>query len=266
MPPQKSTLFLSHGAPSIMSDDSPARRFFIGLPKSISRPSAIIVISAHWETEVVQISGSSQPKTIHDFSGFSQALYEANYPVPGSPEVAKKIQVALAQSGITSKINIEHGFDHGVWIPLSLMYPNADIPTVQISLCKTKDPEQHWQIGRALKHLMRDNVLIIGSGGLTHNLSEAAETMRGKLDIPTPNYATQFATWVDNTVCRDDMQSLKNWYTTAPGASRAHPTLDHFLPFLIARAAAGDNCQAKCIHRSFMYSCLSMNSYRFTSD
>jgi 4,5-DOPA dioxygenase extradiol len=165
-------LFLSHGAPTLPLTDTPARAFLQQAGASLERPQAILVISGHWETEVPTVNAVERNDTIHDFGGFPRALYDLRYPAPGSPQLAARIAGLLQAAGFACNIDRKRGLDHGAWVPLLLMYPQADIPVLQLSVQTHLGPEHHLRVGRALASLRHEGVLIIGSGSFTHDLSE----------------------------------------------------------------------------------------------
>lgn len=167
------TLFISHGSPMLAIADSPARRFLLALGEMLPRPKAIIVASAHWESSRThKVSLAARPETIYDFGGFPDELYGMVYPAPGAPELARRAERLLENAGLNVASSPDRGLDHGAWVPLSLMYPNAAIPVTQISLLRGGNPAEHERMGRALASLRGEGVLIVGSGSLTHNLSE----------------------------------------------------------------------------------------------
>ena len=156
------TLFISHGSPMLAIEDSPARRFLLKLGKTLPRPKAIIVASAHWETMGgFAVSLASRPETIHDFGGFPEALFEIQYPAQGAPDTAVRAAELLEQAGFTVKRSATRGLDHGAWVPLRLMYPDADIPAAQVSLRSGASPAEHELMGKALRKLREDDILII---------------------------------------------------------------------------------------------------------
>jgi len=166
------SLFLSHGAPTLPLTDTPARSFLQQLGHMLERPKAILVISAHWETAVPTVSAVDSNETIHDFGGFPRALYDMRYPAPGSPHFAARVSEHLRAAGFDCNVDRRRGLDHGAWVPLLLMYPQADIPVLQLSVQPHLGPEHHLRVGRALAALRQEGVLIIGSGSFTHDLSE----------------------------------------------------------------------------------------------
>ena len=191
------SLFLSHGSPMLALQDSPARRFLQGLGKSLERPQAIVVVSAHWETRGdAAVSLAAQPETIHDFGGFPRALFEIEYPAPGAPWAAERVAALLEANGHAIGRSANRGLDHGAWVPLSLMYPEADIPVTQLSIVQDAGPAEHERIGRALATLRGEGVLVVASGALTHNLHELG---REGIDAPVPHWVGEFGAWHPST-------------------------------------------------------------------
>lgn len=164
------SLFLSHGSPMLALRQSPAREFLAGLGVRLPRPKAIVVASGHWETESPAVSGVAVNDTIHDFYGFPPALYAIRYPAPGSLELAERVAALLREAGLSAEVDGQRGLDHGAWVPLWLMYPDHDIPVLQLALQTWLGPEHHLQLGRAIATLREHDVLVIGSGTMTHNL------------------------------------------------------------------------------------------------
>lgn len=179
-------LFISHGAPTLALEPGPTRGFLAQLGSGFERPRAILSISAHWETPAPEISAVLQPETIHDFYGFPEALYAMRYPAPGAPELAARAVQLLAGSGIGA-VTAQRGLDHGAWVPLMLMYSQADIPVTQLSVQSVLGPEHHWRMGEALRPLRDEGVLIIASGSVTHNLREFG---RHRYDSPPPSWVS----------------------------------------------------------------------------
>lgn len=258
---QLPTLFLSHGSPMLALQDSPARRFLQGLGKSMERPSAIIVVSAHWETRGgPAVSLAQQPETIHDFGGFPRALFEMQYPASGAPEAAHRASALLEAHGIPVGRSAERGLDHGAWVPLHLMYPDADIPVAQLSVVHGASPSAHERIGHALAALRGEGVLLVGSGSLTHNLYE----FRGQgIDAPVPQWVSEFEAWMKARLESSDRAALLDYRRAAPFAAQNHPTDEHLLPLFVAMGAAGADARATQLHASFEHGVLAMDSYAF---
>jgi 4,5-DOPA dioxygenase extradiol len=256
------SLFLSHGAPTLPLTESPAREFLVGLGRRLPRPKAILVVSAHWETAQPELNAIERNDTIHDFYGFPRALYDLRYPAPGAPELAAEIAAQLKAAGLDATLDGSRGLDHGAWVPLLLMYPQADIPVLQLSIQTERGPKHHLDIGRALQALREQDVLVIGSGSFTHNLME----FRGaRLDDPPPPWVDAFADWVDDAVTENRVDDLLDYRRLAPYARNNHPTEEHFLPLFAALGAAGEGARAERLHTSSTYSVLRMDVYAFTS-
>jgi 4,5-DOPA dioxygenase extradiol len=254
------TIFLSHGSPMLALTDCPARDFLRGLGKQLGRPSAILVASAHWEMRVPVFGSRTPNTTIHDFSGFPPALYELRYEPPGAPAIARKAATLLSKAGWQTALDPSRGLDHGAWVPLMLMYPEADIPVLQVSLEPLSDPAYHLRLGRLLEQLRNEDVLIVGSGSFTHNL---ARMRRGEMDAPQPPDVTAFANWFDTAINKQREDDLLNYRLLAPHAVEQHPTEEHLLPLYVALGAAGEKPKAERLHSSAMYSSLRMDAYAF---
>jgi 4,5-DOPA dioxygenase extradiol len=255
------TLFISHGSPMLAVQDSPARRFLQELGKSLPRPKAIAVVSAHWESVgEPAVSLAAQPETIHDFGGFPADLFAIEYPAPGAPEVAERVADALQAAGYQVKRSPTRGLDHGAWVPLRLMYPDADIPAFQVSVLNGASPAAHERLGHALSALRDEGVLVIGSGSLTHNLYE----FRGQgIDAPVPAWVSDFSTWMKTRLHDNARDALLDYRRQAPFAERNHPSEEHLLPLFVAMGAAGDDATAKQLHSSYEYGVLAMDVYAF---
>jgi len=246
------SLFVSHGSPTIlMEEDSPARAFLRGLGNALPRPKAIVAISAHWESPQTEITTSAQPKIIHDFYGFPKELYKYTYSPTGDLDLAKKIQHI-----IKAKPNPKRGFDHGIWAPISLMYPDADIPIVQISLRHGQPSTYHYDIGKALAPLRKEGVLILASGAVTHNL----RTLEWYKNTPDA-WAQEMENWFVQAITDTDHDTLLNAKISAPNFSQAHPTSEHWMPLYVALGAAQE--KATILHSGFEHKNLSMAAARF---
>jgi 4,5-DOPA dioxygenase extradiol len=254
-------LFVSHGAPSFAMEPGLAGKTLTDLGRQLPKPDAIVILSPHWMTrDHVSVTASTRPKTIHDFGGFPDALYELSYPAPGAPELANHIVELLQTAGWDSRLDASRGLDHGAWVPLLYLAPDADIPVVQVSMPASLDTRSAWKLGEALKPLRDMNVLIVASGSLTHNLYE----FRGA----TPHgadYVKQFAAWTARTLHARNIDQLLDFKQYAPFAERAHPTDEHFLPLFIALGAAGESYQTHVLEGGITHGVLAMDSYLFTS-
>lgn len=233
------------------------------LGKRLPRPSAILVISAHWETRTPTVSRAVQPETIHDFSGFPEQLYKLQYPAPGAPETAQAAALALQQAGIPVQLDDTHGLDHGAWVPLRLMYPEADIPVAQLSLQPEQDPAWHIELGRALRPLREQGVLIVGSGSITHNLRAVFKHQTG---APAPDWVTEFCDWMAQRIDAGDLAALSAYRSRAPHAVQNHPTDEHLLPLFVALGAADNIAGAQHMNQVMTYGLLAMDMWLFDAS
>lgn len=251
-------LFVSHGAPTFALEPGLAGEQLGALGRALARPLAVVVVSPHWQSRGVEIAAAAQPETIHDFGGFPRSLYALRYPAPGAPDVARLVQQVLHAAGIDASLNERQGLDHGAWVPLMHLYPQADVPVVQVSMPIGLDAAGAHALGRALAPLAQHGVLVAGSGSLTHNLYEfrmgSAEEAQ---------YAKEFAHWVRQAVAAGDRERLLHTLERAPHAKRAHPTHEHFLPLLVALGAADEMLPATVLDGGIRHGVLAMESYLF---
>jgi 4,5-DOPA dioxygenase extradiol len=250
------SVFISHGSPMHALQPGAAGEAWAALGRRIGKPRAILIASAHWETNLPMLTGSAKPETIHDFSNFPEPLYRLRYPSPGAPDVAQRAQALLKDAGFTAGIDGCRGLDHGAWAPLLYAYPAADVPVVQISVQPALGPRHHVQLGRALKPLLNENILIIGSGHMTHNLRD---WMRGN-GTPQP-YAKEFSDWVQQKLNEKDVEALVDYRARNPNGVRAHPTDEHFLPLFIALGAAPGQAKPERVYDAIDSGVLAMDAY-----
>jgi 4,5-DOPA dioxygenase extradiol len=254
-------IFISHGAPTLALQNVAARRFLDTLGESLPRPTAIVVVTAHWETRLPSVGGAAMPATIHDFGRFDDRLFAMRYNAPGDPALAAGIAQLLAEAGLQSRVDPARGLDHGVWVPLTLMYPNADIPVVPVSVQPMYGPAHHLALGRALAPLRAHGVLILASGSFTHDLAR----FRGQgVEATPPADVDQFAAWFDKALLEGRTHDLLAYRTLAPHAVENHPTEEHLLPLYVAMGAAGAEWHAEHLHASSTYGVLRMDSYAFS--
>ncbi|WP_204106594.1 MULTISPECIES: class III extradiol ring-cleavage dioxygenase [Spirulina sp. CCY15215] len=256
-------IFVSHGAPNLPIYPSSARDFLEQLGQFLPTPKGILSISAHWETLTPAISTASSQKTIHDFYGFPEELYRLQYPVAGDSVLSDRLESLLKEQGYNAEIKEGRGLDHGVWVPLMLMYPHADIPTIQLSLQLRGEPHYHFGLGRALASLREEGILILASGSATHNLKELAGN---SLDAKPLNWVTQFSDWLNDAVANNQWETLLNYRDRAPYALRNHPTEEHLLPLFVAMGAGGEGAIGKVLHSSFTYGVLSMAAFSISNE
>ena len=252
------TLFISHGSPVLLIEDSAARDFLAGYAKSLPKPRAIVIASAHFGTSRPAVVGDAHPGMIYDFGGMPE-LRRLVYGAPGDPAVAVKVAGLLQAAGFAPAMVRDHGYDHGTWVPLMLLYPDADVPVVQLSVQPHLGPAHHVAVGRALASLADENILLIGSGSATHNLEEFYYG-RHTPDSPAQEWVTGFTDWVHERIEAGNVDELVRYRTLAPYAAENHPTEEHFLPLFIA---LGTGAKGHRIHSSYRNGVLSMDTYAF---
>jgi 4,5-DOPA dioxygenase extradiol len=246
------TLFVSHGSPSLILEATPSREFLAKLALRLGSPRAIVCVSAHWETVEVGVGLAAAPETIHDFYGFPEELYRKRYAVAGDPALGNRVVAALRDAGIPANGDAKRGIDHGVWSPLSLIYPEAAIPVVEVSVQPHLSAAHHLAVGRALAPLRAEGVLIMGSGSATHNLRELGRSAP---------HAVAFENWLCEAVTEGRTEDLAQADEKAPAFARNHPTPEHFLPLFAPLGAAGEGARAEVLNRHFEYGSLSMAAF-----
>lgn len=229
------TLFVSHGAPTLALEPGETGKMLATLAASLPRPDAILVVSAHWDTRVPTVSLAALPATIHDFAGFPAALYDMRYPAPGAPALANQVVELLAACNMPVQTQADRGLDHGAWVPLSLMYPEADIPVTQLSIQSRSTPAAQFALGQALQPLHAQNVLILASGAITHNLSDFFSADR---DAAPLSYVASFADWVGSQLNTQQADTLLNYRLESADGLQAHPSEDHLMPLFVAAGSA----------------------------
>ena len=248
------SVFVSHGAPSFAIEPGLAGPRLAALGRELPTPRAVLIVSPPWMTPRPQVGMVERPRTIHDFGGFDPALYEIDYPVDGHPQLARRALDVLQEAGWSPRPDGIRGLDHGAWVPMLYLYPEANVPVFQVSLPSRLDAESAWAFGQALAPLADDGVLIVGSGSLTHNLYE----FRGH-HSHNEAYATEFAAWVRDAVVSGDSTRLRQTLAFAPHAQRAHPTAEHFWPLLVAAGAAAASLPATVIEGGITHGVLAMD-------
>ncbi len=257
MPARMPVVFVSHGAPDALLKAPDAVACWRGIGQQVGTPSAILAVSAHWDARQPTASLAGAPTTIHDFSGFDPALHRMQYPAPGAPALAERAASLLTAAKITAELHPGRGLDHGAWVPLSVMFPRANVPVTQLSLIRNGSPAAHLALGQALAPLRDEGVLILASGAITHNFGWL-DWRAGDDSAPLPE-ARAFSDWVGGRLAERDVQSLLN-YRSAPLGAEAHPSEEHFLPLFVALGAAGDEAPERYQPR-FAYGGLSMDAY-----
>ena len=251
-------LFLSHGSPLTALGGDELNRTWQALAARLPRPAAIIMVSAHWNTRLPVVSGAQAPEAIHDFGGFPDALYRLRYPAPGAPELAQRIKRQLTDAGLATGIDAIRGLDHGAWVPLMALLPQADVPVLQLSVQPEQSARHHFSLGAALGALAEENILIVASGHLTHNLMD---WLRPPAELPAKE-SQAFRDWAHACLMRGDDEALFDW-TQAPGARAAHPSPEHFLPLFVALGAAGAPRRVEWLGGGWVESALAADNYLF---
>ena len=226
-------LYIGHGAPPLLDDPTWSGQL-AAWAQDLPRPKAILIVSAHWESAPVCLSASRAP-LVYDFGGFAQKYYEMTYATPDATALAGRIAAMMPASEPVHQ-HTSRGLDHGAWVPLRIMYPDADIPVLQMSL-PTQDPYKLLKLGERLRPLRDEGVLIIGSGFLTHGLPFLTDF---RLDAAAPGWSTDFDAWAADALARGDVDELASYRTHAPGMPYAHPTVEHYTPLFITLGAASD--------------------------
>jgi 4,5-DOPA dioxygenase extradiol len=254
------SIFVSHGAPTLSLDPGETGAFWTRLAQTLPRPKAVLCISAHWMTDEPEVSAPERNETIHDFYGFPEPLYRLAYPAPGAPALADRVTALLRDAGVSISVDRARGLDHGAWVPLRIMYPEADIPTSQLSIQLRRDAAWHHRLGAALAPLRDEGVLILASGGAVHNL-------RGLVRAggPAPEWARQFDEWLAAALGEGRTAELLDWTRRAPHAREAQPSPDHFLPLFVALGAAGPGARGERLHQGFTLGSLSMAAFQFAA-
>jgi len=250
--------FFAHGAPSIVLEDNAYTALLKNFAAHTPKPKAIVLFSAHWEQSMQTVSAAGRYSTIYDFGGFQDELYRMTYPAEGDRALSDQIQSLFSKHGIQSALDEERGLDHGAWAVLKLLYPDADIPVVALSVNRYLTNEQQYQVGKALSELREQDILIIGSGGTVHNLRKLNWKSEG-----IDGWAEAFDNWIQAKLEAWDVDSLFNYRERAPYAQEAVPTNEHFIPLLLAMGTGDANRQAKLLHRSYQYGNLSLSCWQF---
>lgn len=254
-------VFFGHGSPMVALETSDITRQWKTIGDRIGKPSAILCISAHWQTRGTAVTAMPQPRTIHDFGAFPQALFDMQYPAPGDPELAMRVRDLLAPVDV--KLDNGWGLDHGTWTVLVHAYPEADIPVIQLGMDVAKTPQQHWEIGRALRPLRDEGVLIMATGNIVHNLP--AMDWGNPLATPYP-WATHFNDTMCAAIEADDPQVLIDYEALGDAARYSVPSSDHFLPLLYFMGARYENETVEFAPHFIQHKSLSMTSILIGAD
>jgi len=256
------SLFVSHGSPTLAVEPGRTGPLLRSVGARLPSPKAILVMSAHWETVTPRAGNLTKQRVIHDFGGFPRELYELDYPAAGSPELAERVIGILRSDGLDAKTDDGWGLDHGAWVPLRYLYPNADIPVVQLSLQPHQPPAYHYRIGQLLAPLAKEGILLVGSGSFTHNLRELH---RDDPDAEEAPYTIEFLQWFRTQMQAGNLEALLDYRDSAPHSLRAHPTDEHLLSLFFAMGAADDWTQSVHLDSGSTYHSLRMDAFSFGS-
>lgn len=258
------SLFVPHGAPTFALRPGVAGATLARAATRLPQPRAIVVVSAHWNTPAPTVGCAERPETIHDYWGFPSQLYRIRYPATGCREAAQEVIERLADAGFAATGDDQRGLDHGAWIPLRLMFPDADVPVIPLSIQSHLGPAHHLALGRALAPLAEQGFLVIASGNLTHNLGDFRHAYLQGGEAPA--YVREFADWFWQQLKSGDVPALLDYRQRAPHAARAHPDEDHLLPFYVAMGAGstgGSLPKTKRLHAGIDDFVLAMDAFAF---
>jgi 4,5-DOPA dioxygenase extradiol len=261
MKQMRPVLFVPHGSPMFALQPGAAGAAMAAVTAGMERPRAILVISPHWETDVPTVGTATRLATMHDFHGFDPRLYEIRYPATGCPEAAREVLDTLVTHGFQALTDAQRGLDHGAWVPLRQMFPDADVPVVPLSIQHQGGPRHAYRIGQALAPLGNRGFLIIASGNITHNLHDWHAARTGSpVDAA---YVVRFANWIHQTITSGDVAALLDYRRHSADGQWAHPRDEHLIPLFTALGAAGDAAHAEAFHRSISERVIAMDGYRF---
>ncbi|CAM2810501.1 DODA-type extradiol aromatic ring-opening family dioxygenase [Vibrio diazotrophicus] len=254
-------LFLSHGSPMMALEHSQTTEFFKQLSDKFPEPKAIVIFSAHYDRRgPVTITSGHTLGTIHDFYGFPKPLYDIDYSAKGAPELAQKAAKLLQDAGISAQLDSNQGLDHGAWIPMLYMYPQKNVPIIQVSINSYMDAVSHYEIGRWLRPLREEGVLFVGSGGISHNLREIFAPVQDPHRVEKVN---QFTGWVSDQLASGNISALLDYLNQAPHARFNHPTPDHYLPLPCILGTSYDDEVGQVLHRAIDLEILALDAYGF---
>ncbi|TLS36783.1 dioxygenase family protein [Pseudalkalibacillus caeni] len=256
------SFFIAHGAPLLAIENNIYTKFLHALGIALPKPVAIVLFSAHWESATQKVSDVEDFETIYDFGGFPAALYQIKYPAKGSGLVTNKIEEVFTKNEIPFEVDNRRGLDHGAWVVLNMLYPDADIPVISMSVNPNLPPEAQYKIGKSLSKLREENILIIGSGGTVHNFG----TIKfGSENGDADQWAVEFDQWLDRHINNWDLDTLFNYKSLAPAADLAVPPHgnEHFIPIFYAMGAADNERTGKLLHNSYRYGNLSHSVWQF---
>ncbi|WP_058300751.1 DODA-type extradiol aromatic ring-opening family dioxygenase [Gorillibacterium timonense] len=256
------SFFFAHGAPSLVIEDHEYTRFLKQFASTLPRrPKGIVIFSAHYESMIQEIGSVDSYGTIYDFSGFPDEMYRMTYAAPGDKPLSTQVSELLLGSGIANRLDTERGLDHGSWAVLKLIFPEADIPVVALSVNRHLTNKQQYELGKALGKLREQDILIIGSGGIVHNLRRISW---GAGPNSIDSWAMEFDKWIEERLTTWNTDELFRYDELAPNARMAVPTNEHFIPVLLAMGSGDASREAKLLHRSYQWGSLSLTAWQFS--
>ncbi|MFW9794661.1 MAG: 4,5-DOPA dioxygenase extradiol [Candidatus Thorarchaeota archaeon] len=250
-------LFIGHGSPMNAIENNEFTEGWEKIARDIPKPETVLCVSAHWYVPKTMVTSMDNPRTIHDFYGFPPELYQQHYPAPGAPELARHISETLKEYSI--ELDQTWGLDHGTWSILKKMYPEADIPIIQLSIDYSKAPRFHFDLGHRLRHLRDEGVLIIGSGNLVHNLSTIIWDAKGFIY----DWSREFEERITNAIISKEEDVLIDFKDLGDIGKKAHPTLDHYLPLLYAFGSSTSKDEPEIYNQKIIYGSISMTCFKF---
>ncbi len=257
------SLFLSHGSPMLAVEPGRTGPLLHTIGEVLPRPKAIVIMSPHWATQTPRVGNLPKQRVIHDFGGFPQALYELDYPAAGAPELAERVIDLLREAQLNAQTDADWGLDHGAWVPLRYLYPQADVPVLQLSMQPHQPALYHYRVGQLLAPLAREGILLIGSGSFTHNLRELRRSEPGADTAP---HTLEFLQWFLTQMQAGDLEAMLNYRQLAPHAVRVHPSDEHLLTLFFAMGAADDWTRLVHFDSGTTYHSLRMDSFAFGSN
>lgn len=254
-------LFVPHGAPTFALRPGAAGAALSALAKDLPLPRAIVIVSAHWDTAEPTVGFAERPETIHDFWGFPDELYTLRYPATGCREAANDVVAAIKAAGLPVREDAKRGLDHGAWVPLRLMFPDAEVPVIPLSIQSHGGTGQAYKLGQALAPLAAKGFLIVASGNVTHNLRDYQRAYQN--GGQTPAYVREFSDWLAGKLAAHDIPALLDYRQQGPGGVQAHPSDEHLLPLYVALGAGGDNAVVNRFHAGIDDYVIAMDGYAF---
>ncbi|HZE97979.1 MAG TPA: class III extradiol ring-cleavage dioxygenase [Planctomycetota bacterium] len=258
-PSRLPAVLISHGSPMVAVEKDDYTQALRRTGESLPRPTTLVVVSAHWESAApVRVGTSARPSLIYDFGGFPPELYDLKYPAPGNPGTAKDIVRRLVAAGIPAVEDPQRGLDHGAWVPLLQAYPDADVPVVEVTLPVPRTPAELLAIGKALAPLRDEGVLLVGSGGIVHNLRRVVFSDK---NAPIESWARSFDDWIRARLEEKDVDAIVNYRSQAPEAAASVPTTEHFDPLFVVLGAVGPDFKIRDLYEGFHYGNLSLRTF-----